>query len=163
MNHCLYSFLPSKASKPFSPKSSIFMARGRRVSKAFNFFGCGSFFFLGTSRNASIDYIVSPAVNFAAYDPIQWLYEFFGNCTRCKARPETGVDGLIDPYCILLQHLKPTSVTSTFLLLQVSVISVSGEVLMSGICLIASVKISMCIHGFFLTSVLNCAEVLCAL
>lgn len=36
------------------------------------------------ARNASINYIVSPAVNFAAYDPIQWLQEFFGNCTGCK-------------------------------------------------------------------------------
>lgn len=36
------------------------------------------------ARNASINYIVSPAVNFAAYDPIQWLEEFFGNCTGCK-------------------------------------------------------------------------------
>ena len=36
------------------------------------------------ARNANIDYIVSPAVNFAAYDPIEWLKEFFGNCTGCK-------------------------------------------------------------------------------
>lgn len=36
------------------------------------------------ARNASIDYLVSPAVNFAAYGPIQWLQEFFGNCTGCR-------------------------------------------------------------------------------
>ncbi|CAE7368861.1 asl1 [Symbiodinium necroappetens] len=36
------------------------------------------------ARNASIDYLVSPAVNFAEYDPIVWLHDFFEECQGCK-------------------------------------------------------------------------------
>lgn len=36
------------------------------------------------AKNASIDYLVSPAVNFAEYDPIVWLRDFFEECQGCK-------------------------------------------------------------------------------
>lgn len=36
------------------------------------------------AKDAGINYLVSPAVNFAAYDPIDWLRDFFAACDGCK-------------------------------------------------------------------------------
>eukprot|EP00931_Biecheleriopsis_adriatica_P001304 TRINITY_DN10161_c0_g1_i1.p1 TRINITY_DN10161_c0_g1~~TRINITY_DN10161_c0_g1_i1.p1 ORF type:complete len:1243 (-),score=235.43 TRINITY_DN10161_c0_g1_i1:53-3733(-) len=36
------------------------------------------------AKDAGIEYLVSPAVNFAAIDPIDWLQEFLDACNGCK-------------------------------------------------------------------------------
>lgn len=36
------------------------------------------------AKDAGINYLVSPAVNFADYDPIDWLRDFFAACDGCQ-------------------------------------------------------------------------------